>query len=275
MAKGNNGNYLQHAIEVANASFLQQYNKEKSIHISLTHGMAPYEPCDHCADKDLHMRHLLQTAFDSIQTELPKSAHSILHAYKKINANFENYPSTGELLAAIIGRDHLFGTIAEVEEKKCQQLKNIWMNTNVNIFNRDWRGGILVDPRPLCAPEGLNIPWLFSMDPNIFSTAEKIDTKNDKIFSYINESDIGFISKILNSFSNSKQPGIATIFSYGQQNSIEPFRKFATSISKDTNGNIAFYRVTLRGGNRPIGAVIYYNLINNNLPNYPDGIEQI
>lgn len=275
MAKGNNGNYLQHSIEVANASFLQPLNKKQSIHISLTHGMAPYELCDHCDIEFLHTRRLLQIAFDSIQTELPEGTHSILHAYRRTNASFENYPNTGELLAAIIGRDHLFGTIAEVDEKKCQQLKNIWINTNVSIFNKDWRYGVNVDSRPLCAPEGLNIPWLFSMDPNIFSTAEKIDPKNNKIFSYINESDIGFISKILNSFSNSKQPGIATIFSYGQQNSIEPFRKFATSISKDTNGNIAFYRVLLRGGNRPIGAVIYYNLINNNLPNYPDDIEQI
>lgn len=274
MAKGNNGSYLQHSIEVANASFLQQYNKEKSIHISLTHGMAPYEPCDHCADKDLHMRHLLQTAFDSIQTELPKRAHSILHAYKKINANFENYPNTGELLAAIIGRDHLFGTIAEVDKEKCQQLNEIWINTNVNIFNRDWRGGILVDPRPLCAPEGLNIPWFFSMDPNIFSTAEKINKKNN-VINYINKRDKGLISRILNSFLDSKQPGIATIFSYGQKNTVNPFKEFATDIANNTSGGIAFYQVPLRGGNVPIGAVIYYNLINNNLPNYPDDIEQI
>jgi hypothetical protein len=117
MAKGNNGNYLQHSIELANASFLQRHNKEKSIHISLTHGMAPYESCDHCADKDLYTRNLLQSPFDLAQNDLLEGAHPVLHAYRGTNANFGNYPNTGELLGAIIGRDNLFGTIAELDKK--------------------------------------------------------------------------------------------------------------------------------------------------------------
>ena len=95
MAKGNNGNYLQHAIEWANASFLQRYNKKKSIHISLTHGMAPYEPC---TDKDPYTRNLLQSAFDLAQNELLEGAHQILHSYRGTNESFQYYPNTGEML---------------------------------------------------------------------------------------------------------------------------------------------------------------------------------
>ena len=273
MTKGNNGNYLQHSIELANASFLQQYNKEKSIHISLTHGMAPYEPCDHCADKDLYTRNLLQSAFDLAQNDLLEDAHPILHAYRGTNAKFKNYPNTGELLAAIIGRDHLFGTIAEVDEEKCHQLNKIWINTNVEIFNNSWRNGVKSNNMPLCSPKGLNKPWLFSMDPNVFSKTEEQEPDKGNTSPLIYQSDSGFITIIIKSFLISKQPGIATIFSYGQLNTEEPFKNFATSIANNTNGNIAFYQVRLRGGNRPIAAVIYYNMINHNKPIYPADIE--
>ena len=275
MTKGNNGNYLQHSIELANASFLQQYNKEKSIHISLTHGMAPYEPCDHCADKDLYTRNLLQSAFDLAQNDLLEDAHPILHAYRGTNAKFENYPNTGELLAAIIGRDHLFGTIAEVDEEKCHQLNKIWIYTNVEIFNNSWRNGVKSNNMPLCSPKGLNKPWLFSMDPNVFSQTEEQEPDKGNTSPLIYQSDRGFITTIINSFLESKQPGIATIFSYGQKNTVNLFKEFATNIAENTSGGIAFYNVPLRGGNEPIGAVIYYNMINDNRPIYPVDIEQI
>jgi hypothetical protein len=44
MAKGNDGNYLQHSIEVALAWQLVSRASGNGLHIALTHGMAPYEP---------------------------------------------------------------------------------------------------------------------------------------------------------------------------------------------------------------------------------------
>lgn len=45
VAKGNDGNYLQHSIEVAIAWQLVTRIAGSRLHIALTHGMAPYEPC--------------------------------------------------------------------------------------------------------------------------------------------------------------------------------------------------------------------------------------
>ena len=39
MAKGNDGNYLQHCVEVETATRLTQLDTQQRIHIALTHGM--------------------------------------------------------------------------------------------------------------------------------------------------------------------------------------------------------------------------------------------
>ena len=112
------------------------------------------------------------------------------------------------------------------------------------------------------------------MDPNVFSQTEEQEPDKGNTSSLIYQSDRGFITTIINSFLESKQPGIATIFSYGQKNTVNSFKEFATNIAENTSGGIAFYNVPLRGGNEPIGAVIYYNMINYNRPIYPVDIEQ-
>ncbi len=43
MAKGNNGNYLQHCVEVESAALLAQISPNRMLHVALTHGMAPFE----------------------------------------------------------------------------------------------------------------------------------------------------------------------------------------------------------------------------------------
>ena len=46
MAKGNDGNYLQHSVEIAAAVHLAAERPEGRLHVALAHGMAPFEPCD-------------------------------------------------------------------------------------------------------------------------------------------------------------------------------------------------------------------------------------
>lgn len=45
MAKGNDGNYLQHSVEVAAAVQLAARHPEGWLHVALAHGMEPFEPC--------------------------------------------------------------------------------------------------------------------------------------------------------------------------------------------------------------------------------------
>jgi hypothetical protein len=46
VAKGNDGNYLQHSIEVAVALRLAATDPARRLHVALAHGMAPFETCD-------------------------------------------------------------------------------------------------------------------------------------------------------------------------------------------------------------------------------------
>ena len=46
MAKGNDGNYLQHCVEVEAAVQLAQASADGRLHVALTHGMAPFEQID-------------------------------------------------------------------------------------------------------------------------------------------------------------------------------------------------------------------------------------
>lgn len=43
MAKGNDGNYLQHCVEVEAGLRLAQESPEGRLHIAFGHGMAPFE----------------------------------------------------------------------------------------------------------------------------------------------------------------------------------------------------------------------------------------
>ena len=43
MAKGNDGNLLQHWVEADSAARLHRIVKQEPLHIALTHGMAPFE----------------------------------------------------------------------------------------------------------------------------------------------------------------------------------------------------------------------------------------
>ena len=43
MAKGNDGNYLQHCVEVEAAVRLARAGPNRRLHVALTHGMAPFE----------------------------------------------------------------------------------------------------------------------------------------------------------------------------------------------------------------------------------------
>ena len=66
MAKGNDGNYLQHSVEVAIALHLAKLSTQGALYLALTHGMAPFEPCD--APLVGQSRGLLRTALEAAQS---------------------------------------------------------------------------------------------------------------------------------------------------------------------------------------------------------------
>lgn len=106
MAKGNDGNYLQHSIEVALACQLVSQDLE-GLHIALTHGMVAYEPTVP-VPRGQAKAHFVSALAQS-QNSRGDGEAPIISAYRATRAALNNYPNSGELLASVIGRNLLRG----------------------------------------------------------------------------------------------------------------------------------------------------------------------
>lgn len=264
MAKGNDGNFLQHCIEVEAATRLAQLDDERRLHIALTHGMAPHEQFEVRLNepKPGLCRKLLKGALNASDRRAQNDEAAIVKAYRKVAASDRCYPNTAELLAAAIERNRLSGGITECDSEKHSQLAERWHGSKVTPICASWRreiapGGVLA------CPDNLRTPWLFSMDPMTYS--EKGTADDDKL----RRADISPIADALTRYFDSGKPGIAAIFVYsvGSQlpNRRRQFWKFMDDlrqrISTDSRGSadiaVSSYWLPHQGGNRNLAGLIY------------------
>ena len=210
MAKGNDGNYLQHCIEVEAALRLAGMDTAGRLHIALTHGMAPFEPFDVPLKqpKPGLCRGLLKCKLKESKKSPQSEELAIVDAYRKTKSSEECYPNSAELLRAVIGAENLSGGITEICSKKYQYLSEAWLKTNVKTTcaSASWREEVYPDGVLAC-PEDLQSPWLFSMDPMTYSEHGDED-KN------LNGSDIDILSGALGRYFSSGNPGFAAMFVY-------------------------------------------------------------
>jgi len=248
VAKGNDGNYFQHSVEVAVALQLTKLSTQGALHVALTHGMAPFEPCDKLPNGQT--RGLLQKALQAAQNPPTCGEPPIVAAYRATKASLKSYPNTGELLAAMIGRDRLSGGITEVDAPKYAKLVKVWSSSGVTPVNSSWRrevrpGGGLSCPATLCAP------WLFAADPMTFREEGFAD--DDKLY----REDLSRVSTALKGFIASGEPGAAALFVYSVKPDVQPqFWTFADDLSTDSGTPMVSCWVTHQGGNRNLAALI-------------------
>lgn len=248
MAKGNDGNYFQHCVEVAVALRLTKLSTEGALHLALTHGMAPFEPCG--ALPNGQARKLLHEALQAAQNPPTCGESTIVAAYRATKASLENYPNTGELLATMVGRGKLSGGITEVVPQKHADLKNVWSGSGVTQVNSSWRhqvrpGGVL------SCPATLRAPWLFSADPMTFQ--EDGYTDDDKLY----RADLSCLSTALKEFTASGYPGVAALFVYSVRPDVQPrFWKFVDDLAVNCETPVVSCWMTHQGGNRNLAALL-------------------
>jgi hypothetical protein len=248
VAKGNNGNYLQHSVEVAVAQHLSALSAQGSLRIALTHGMAPFEPCG--ALPNGQTRGLLRKALEAAQGPPTHGEAQIIAAYRQTNASLESYPNTGELLAATIGRRRLFGGITEVDPQRHAKLVEAWSGSGVTPANSSWRreiqpGGVL------SSPPTLRTPWLFAADPMTFREDGYAD--DDKLY----RADLSRLSATLKGFIASGQPGLAAVFVYSVKPDVRPqFWNFADDLAANCGASVVSVWLTHQGGNRNLAALL-------------------
>lgn len=178
MAKGNNGNYLQHSLEVAVGLYLARTFGHGSLHVALTHGMKPFEPCDNSPPRG-QVRGAFLRALEAAQEHETCNEPAVVSTYRATGASLKHYPNSAELLAAVVGRDRLSGGITECDPQKHTDLRRAWSGSGVRTANASWRKETSPQGVHWC-PASLQVPWLFSADPMTYSENGEMD--DDKLY---------------------------------------------------------------------------------------------
>ena len=268
MAQGNDGNYLQHCIEVEAAVRLAKMDaKKKRLHIALTHGMAPSEPFEVSLNqpKPGLCRRLLRCKLKESKKPRQSDEPAVVDAYRKTNASEKHYPNSAELLRAIIGTNNLSGGITEIDCEKHRQLAKAWSCSNVKTVCSSWREKIHPEGILAC-PDDLQTPWLFSMDPVTYSEG---GDKHDNL----NGTDIDILSCALSRYFSSGNPGVASLFVYNvgkhKGDDQAQFRKFVDGLKESVvdklSGrfelSVSYYSILHIWGNRNLAGLIHSSQI--------------
>ena len=205
MAKGNDGNYLQHCVETQAATQLLDIGATQRLHVAITHGMKPFESFDN--PKGHVKNELLCSALERSGCSPRPDEPVLVTAYRQAGASAERYPNTAELLRTIVGRNQLYGGITETDSRKFNALECAWVDSSVTPVCNSWRlelssGGVLA------CPDRLDIPWLFTMDPMTY--VERGAGDDDKL----HRNDLGKLSETLVRYFGTGQPGVAALFVY-------------------------------------------------------------
>ena len=267
MAKGNDGNYLQHCVEVEAAVRLMQACHDGRLHVALTHGMEPFERID---EPQRNSYRLLYGALCEAAGEPKCNEREIVKAYraswnsqayrpdiaKLFNElkSEKHYPNSAELLRAVIGTNRLSGGITETVEGKYSALAEAWRGPGVVVRQSSWRDQLSPDGALGC-PKKLYTPWLFSMDPMRYSESGHED--DDKL----HRSDLSLLKCGLRPYFNSGQPGIACLFVYGMgsqnEDSQRQFWAFMDELARQMDAATGSYWVHHNGGNRNLAGLLF------------------
>ena len=267
MAKGNDGNYLQHCVEVEAAERLARANPDGRLHVALTHGMRPFEQVDE-SNGNAHC--LLHGALCEAAGESKRNEREIVKAYRAcwksqayrpdiVNLFDElktekHYPNSAELLRAVIGANRLSGGITERDEAKHQELAEAWAGSGIVVARSSWRRQLCPDGALGC-PKHLDAPWLFSMDPMTYT--ENSDNDDAKL----HRSDLDLLAPALERYVGSGQPGIASLFVYSVGSQGEnrqcQFWAFMDALAGRLNVQTSSYWVPHRGGNRNLAGLLF------------------
>jgi hypothetical protein len=247
MAKGNDGNYLQRAIEATLCSTLAALSNSRRIHVALTHGMEPFESS--LKPPPGQTKRALYRALEAAQNPESDNEPDVVRAFRATGASLTHYPNSAELLAALVGRDHVAGGITETAPQKYARLKEAWSGFGLCPSNASWRLEVRPGGVHWC-PDALQTPWLFSADPMTYSEHGEVD--DSKLY----RSDLPCLAACLKRYVESARPGVAILLVYAVRPKLRPaFWSFVDDLAQSLAIAVESLWVTHQGGNRNLAAV--------------------
>lgn len=253
MAKGNDGNLLQHWVEAALAARLCAVSEDGPLHLALTHGMEPFEHFDARTTGIGGFRRLDAWLTAAAIEPLPSGSPTVVIAYRRCRASADHYPNSAEVLAAVLGRPRLRGVITECDSEKFNVLAAAWSDGLVHAVHGSWRNCLTQHS----CPANLDGPWLFSMDPMTFlRNPDRLPAPDD---ANLRPSDLAMVVPVLLSYFASGRPGAASIFCFSLRkkpgfNSYEFFKSEIASLAGRLKCHYGFCEVPL--ANPHVGAIL-------------------
>lgn len=256
MARINHGNLLQHAIECFAADRLA--GDDGDLRLVATHAMAPFEPPRDAASGEPEASayaRVLRDLLGQVECMPPEGAaaspYPVVRAYAATGARVDRYPNTAELLAALLGRGRVHGTLCEVEPACVEALRAAWAGSDVHVEPRSWRDALEV----LFPPEPLEQPWLFTMDPYTFRHAG--ERKREDLGGDLDPKDVERLRPCLAAHVKGAQPGAFTAFVYGVDRShAKGFRAAMLALADRLGTARAIVGVDAPEGTRHVGAIL-------------------
>ena len=253
MAKGNDGNLLQHWVEAALAARLCADSDDRLLHVALTHGMKPFEQFDPRTNGVSGFARLDAWLKTARAGSLPQGAPAVAMAYRRCRASADHYPNSAEILAAVVGRPRMRGVITECDGDKFKDLAAAWADGLVHAIHGSWRQCVTQHSCPV----NLDSPWLFSMDPMTFLRDPDRGGAPDD--ANLRPSDLATVVPVLSSYFASCRPGAASIFCFSLRkkpgfSSYEFFKAEIANVAARLECHYGFCEVPL--ANPHVGAVL-------------------
>ena len=208
MAKGNDGNLLQHWVELELAMALLDQSQARRLRVVLTHGMAPYEPFRRRKNGTSGYSNLdewiRRASLPTLMSDPPK----IVFAYRDCETTPAHYPNSAEVLGSQIGRANLIGLITEKVDSKVEALRYRWDGRDLKVLDGSWRSHVNTYAGVLPIAE----PWLISMDPITFLPDPEEGKPEDD--ANLRPSDLQEMHPVFRGYLESGQPGVISIFCF-------------------------------------------------------------
>jgi hypothetical protein len=206
MAKGNDGNFLQHAVEAELADLLARAGE---VRLVCTHAMAPFETLGQRRGSSCHHRLDAWLARARLGQADRAGAPALARAYARLGASSDRYPNTREVVSAVVGERRLSGVLVERDPAVWSRLSDRAGGGRVRAVNASWRQALR---EGVLGPTGGSWKgWLLTMDPYQYRPGPRRDD------GFIYREDLRDLTPICREYGSRAGPGALCLLSYSME----------------------------------------------------------
>lgn len=210
MAKGNDGNLMQHAVECDVIRHLADDQSTGELYLVTTHSMGPFEKL---SDAGRPFSKKLTTWLDVASGKTLRfrsvdddSLPAVVAAYRATHTSYLHYPNTATLATAMLGEERLTGWLSEKSVDTFDLLASACAGKRLIPLLGNWR-----DHLPRYKQAVPASPWMVSLDPFTYQPLGGGMGSDSPDF---HDADFTLLEEIVTAYLKSNKPGAFCLFVY-------------------------------------------------------------